>query len=107
MSSAASPLLMDLYQLNMIEAYLAEGATKPAVFEFVVRRLPDRRGFLVAAGLEQALEFLETLRFAAHELGWLGSTGRFSQRLLDYLAALRSTGAVHTIREGTVFFGNE
>jgi nicotinate phosphoribosyltransferase len=107
MSSAASPLLTDLYQLNMVEAYLAGGETKPAVFEFVVRRLPDRRGFLVAAGLEQALEFLKTLCYPADELRWLGSTGRFSKRLLDYLATLRFTGDVHAISEGTVFFGNE
>ena len=46
MHRAASPLLTDLYQLNMIEAYLAEGETGPAVFEFFVRRLPARRGFL-------------------------------------------------------------
>ena len=58
-----SPLLTDLYQLNMIEAYLAEGETKTAVFELFVRRVPARRGFLMAAGLEQALDFLETLRF--------------------------------------------
>ena len=107
MPSPASPLLTDLYQLNMVEAYLADGETGPAVFEFLVRRLPDRRGFLVAAGLEQALEFLETLRFPPDELGWLGTTKRFSQRLLDYLAALRFTGDVHAMPEGTVFFGNE
>ena len=107
MPSTASPLLTDLYQLNMVEAYLADGETGPAVFEFVVRRLPDRRGFLVAAGLEQALEFLETFRFPPDELRWLGATGRFSKRLLDYLAALRFTGDVHAMPEGTVFFGNE
>ena len=66
-------LLTDLYQLNMVEAYLAEGETKPAVFEFLVRRLPDRRGFLVAAGLEQALDYLETLRYPLDELRWLGT----------------------------------
>src|SRR5258707_15052890 len=107
MPSAASPLLTDLYQLNMVEAYLAEGATKPAVFEFAVRRLPARRGFLVAAGLEQALQFLETFRYPADELRWLGSTKRFSKRLLDYLAAVRFTGDAHAIPEGTVFFGSE
>src|SRR5258707_15859218 len=107
MLPAASPLLTDLYQLNMVEAYLAEGETKPAVFEFLVRRLPDRRGFLVAAGLEQALEYLETLRYSQDELRWLAGTGRFSERLLDYLAAFRFTGEVHAMPEGTVFFGNE
>jgi hypothetical protein len=63
MDLVATPLLTDLYQLNMIQTYLEHGQTKPAVFEFFVRRLPTRRGFLVAAGLEQALDFLEGLRF--------------------------------------------
>src|SRR5262245_3951780 len=107
MPAAASPLLTDLYQLNMVEAYLAEGEAAPAVFEFVVRHLPDRRGFLVAAGLEQALDFLATLRFSSDELDWLAATGHFSRRLLDYLARLRFSGEVHAMPEGTVFFANE
>jgi nicotinate phosphoribosyltransferase len=107
MPSLASPLLTDLYQLNMVEAYLADGETRPAVFEFLVRRLPDRRGFLVAAGLEQVLDYLEAFHFPPDELRWLASTMRFSPRLLDYLAELRFTGEVHAMPEGTVFFGNE
>jgi nicotinate phosphoribosyltransferase len=107
MDPGASPLLTDLYQLNMIEAYLAYDETKTATFEFFVRKLPARRGFLVAAGLQQALEFLEELRFTADEIDWLQGTGRFSRRLLDYLAALRFSGDVHAMPEGTVFFANE
>jgi nicotinate phosphoribosyltransferase len=107
MDAAASPLLTDLYQLNMVEAYLAGGNTRPAVFEFFVRKLPEQRGFLVAAGLEQALDFLEHLRFSAEELTWLAATGRFSSRLVDYLASLRFAGDVHAMPEGTVFFPNE
>jgi nicotinate phosphoribosyltransferase len=59
-----SPLLTDLYQINMIQAYLDHGDTETAVFELFVRSLPPRRGFLIAAGLEQALDFLENLRFS-------------------------------------------
>jgi len=77
MDLTTSPLLTDLYQFNMIQAYLEHGETKTAVFEFFVRKLPAQRGFLVAAGLEQALEFLENLRFSPEELQWLASTGRF------------------------------
>ena len=104
---AATPLLTDLYQLNMIEAYLDHCQTKTAVFEFFVRRLPARRGFLIAAGLEQALDYLENLHFSSKEIDWLAQTGRFSYRLLDYLAGLRFTGDVHAMPEGTVFFANE
>jgi len=107
MDPGSSPLLTDLYQLNMIEAYLAYGETKTAVFELFVRKLPARRGFLVAAGLEQALEFLEELRFSEGEVDWLKRSGRFSASTLDYLAQLRFSGDVHAMAEGTVFFGNE
>ena len=102
-----SALLTDLYQINMIQAYLDHGETKIAVFEFFVRNLPPRRGFLVAAGLEQALDFLENLRFPPEEIEWLRSTGRFGNNLLDYLAGFRFTGDVHAMPEGTVFFANE
>ena len=91
MEPGSNPLLTDLYQLNMIEAYLAYGETKTAVFELFVRRLPARRGFLMAAGLEQALKFLEDLRFAAEEIAWLRDTSRFSARTLAYLSDLRFT----------------
>ena len=107
MEPGSNPLLTDLYQLNMIEAYLACGETKTAVFELFVRRLPARRGFLIAAGLEQALKFLEDLRFAAEEIAWLRDTSRFSARTLAYLSDLRFTGDVHAMQEGTIFFANE
>jgi nicotinate phosphoribosyltransferase len=107
MEPGSSPLLTDLYQLNMIEAYLARGETRTAVFELFVRKLPRRRGFLMAAGLEQALEFLEGLRFSSDEIGWLKSTGRFNARTLAYLSDLRFTGNVHAMPEGTIFFANE
>ncbi len=102
-----SSLLTDLYQLTMVQAYLAHGDTDTAVFEFFARTLPPSRGFLLAAGLAQALDFLETLRFSDADLSWLKSTGRFDQKLLDYLAGFLFTGDVHAMPEGTVFFANE
>jgi nicotinate phosphoribosyltransferase len=107
MDLAASPLLTDLYQLNMIQAYLEHGETGTAVFEFFVRKLPREREFLVAAGLEQTLDFLESLRFSPEEIEWLARTGRFGKDLLDHLAQLRFTGDEHAMPEGTVFFANE
>ncbi len=91
----------------MIQAYLDHGDTDIAVFEVFVRTLPPRRGFLMAAGLEQAVDFLENLSFSPDEIAWLKSTGRFGQNLLDYLGTLRFTGDVHAMPEGTVFFANE
>ncbi len=107
MDLSQSPLLVDLYQLNMMESYLESGHTGLAVFEFFVRRLPERRGFLLAAGLEQALDYLETLSFSADDLDWLKSTGRFTPRFLDYLQRFRFTGEVHAMAEGTAFFADE
>src|SRR3974390_3056685 len=89
-----SPLLTDLYQINMIQAYLDHGDTNTAVFELFARSLPPRRGFLLAAGLQQALDFLEQLRFSAADIDWLASTGRFKKNLLDYLADFRFTSDV-------------
>jgi nicotinate phosphoribosyltransferase len=103
----ATPLLTDLYQLTMLQAYFEHGMEDTAVFEFFVRRLPPNRGFLVAAGLEQLLAFLEGLRFGAEELEWVRTCGYFSRDFPDRLAELRFTGDVHAMPEGTVFFENE
>ncbi|OGI41925.1 MAG: nicotinate phosphoribosyltransferase [Candidatus Muproteobacteria bacterium RBG_16_65_31] len=103
----SSPLLTDLYQLTMLQAYFEQGMNETAVFEFFVRRLPPNRGFLLAAGLEQALAFLENLRFTEEELDWVRKSGRFDKNFPDELARLRFTGDVHAMPEGTVFFANE
>jgi nicotinate phosphoribosyltransferase len=103
----SSPLLTDLYELNMVEAYLDRGMTDTAVFEFFVRNLPVGRGFLIAAGLEQALDFLERLRFSPEDLDWLTKTRRFSKDVIDYLADLQFTGDVDAMAEGTAFFPDE
>ena len=107
MEAATSPLLTDLYQINMIQAYLDHGDTETAVFELFVRSLPPRRGFLLASGLQQALDFLEQLRFSSADIDWLKSTGRFNKNLLDYVADFHFRGEVHAIAEGTAFFASE
>jgi nicotinate phosphoribosyltransferase len=107
MDAANSPLLTDLYQINMIQAYLDHGHTETAVFELFVRTLPPRRGFLLAAGLQQALDYLETLRFSEEEIAWLAGTKRFGKNLLDYLSSFRFAGDIHAMPEGTPFFAGE
>jgi nicotinate phosphoribosyltransferase len=103
----ASTLLTDLYQLTMVSAYQALGMDQVAVFEFFVRRLPPQRGFLVAAGLAQVLDYLEALRFEAAELQWLESTGRLQPEALRRLAGMQFTGDVDAMLEGSVFFADE
>jgi len=100
-------LLTDLYQLTMLQAYLEEEMHSTAVFELFVRKLPAGRNFLVAAGLEQALDYLENLSFRDEELAWLREQGGFSKRLIDYLGDFRFRGSVHAMAEGTVFFADE
>lgn len=100
-------LLTDLYQLTMLQAYYDQDMADTAVFEFFVRKLPAGRNFLVAAGLEQALAYLEGLRLSPDDLDWLAHCGRFHQPFVDSLADLRFTGEVHALAEGTVFFPNE
>lgn len=102
-----SVLLTDLYQLTMLQGYFHQGMEETAVFEFFIRRLPPERNFFLAAGLEQAVDFLEDLAFTADELDWLSKTGRFQKEFVDYLAELRFTGDVHAMPEGTVFFPHE
>jgi nicotinate phosphoribosyltransferase len=102
-----SGLLTDLYQLTMLDAYLARDMTETAVFEFFSRRLPANRSFLMTAGLEQLLDYLETTSFSKDEIEWLESTGRFTPKLLDYLADFRFSGEIRAMREGTIFFANE
>jgi nicotinate phosphoribosyltransferase len=85
MNLLTSALLTDLYQLTMMQAYVDKGMHEEAVFEFYVRSLPKRRGFLVADGLETLLTFLEGMRFSDEEMEYLAGTGIFSRGLLDYV----------------------
>ncbi|KAI5916409.1 nicotinate phosphoribosyltransferase [Thauera sp. 2A1] len=102
-----SALLTDLYELTMLQAYHDEGLHDSAVFELFVRELPLQRRFLMLAGIEQMLDYLENLRFTTAELDWLHGSGRFRSSFLDGLRDFRFTGDVHAMREGTMFFGNE
>lgn len=102
-----SVLLTDLYQLTMLQAYFDQGMADTAVFEFFVRKLPEGRNFFMAAGLEQVLDFLEEMRFTPEEADWLADTGKFSAPFLDSLRAMRFTGDVEAMPEGTLFFPDE
>jgi len=102
-----SLLLTDLYELAMLEAYAAHGMAETAVFELFVRKLPAERGFLMAAGLEQAVQFLEDMRFTPEDLAWLHRSGMFSPGFLDGLKDFRFTGDVDALPEGTLVFPDE
>ncbi len=107
MNPSGSALLTDLYQLTMLQGYFDHGMEGTAVFEFFVRRLPEKRNFLMAAGLEQVLSYLERLRFSEEDLDWLDNSGRFSKSFVEYLGQFHFTGDVHAMPEGTIFFPDE
>jgi nicotinate phosphoribosyltransferase len=101
------PLVTDLYELTMARAYFEHGMLEPATFSLFVRRLPPDRSYLVAAGLEDVLSFLEDLRFSPGALSYLESTGYFTPEFLDFLGRLRFTGEVRAVPEGRICFANE
>jgi nicotinate phosphoribosyltransferase len=103
-------LLTDLYELTMAAAYFENDFSADASFELFVRSLPKQRGFLIAAGLEQALEYLQNLRFEDDEIEYLQGLPvlqHVSDKFFDYLRAFRFTGDVWAIPEGTPVFGEE
>jgi nicotinate phosphoribosyltransferase len=106
-----SSLLTDLYQLTMAACYVGEGIEESkASFELFVRKLPDRFGYLIAMGLQQALEYLESLHFTDSQIRALQVTGIFEQapeRFWSLLRSSRFTGDVWAVPEGTAIFANE
>lgn len=102
-----NPLLIDLYQLTMMQAYFAEGMQKQAVFECFIRKLPKNRQFFIAAGLEQVLDYLEQIRFSTEDIDYLRSLKLFSEDFLNYLKVFRFEGDVNALPEGTIFFPHE
>ena len=104
-------LLTDLYELTMAAGYFEAGkAEQKATFELTVRKLPKNRNFVVAAGLEQVVEYLQNLSFAAAEIDYLRGLQQFSQvspGFFDYLRNFRFTGDLFAVPEGTPLFAGE
>ena len=109
-AAVSSGLLADLYELTMAAGYLETRFEARATFELFVRSLPPKRNFLIAVGLEQALEFLETLRFSPEDIAYLRrhpAFARISANFFEYLGAFQFTGDVWAMPEGTVCFPGE
>ncbi|MDQ3894627.1 MAG: nicotinate phosphoribosyltransferase [Actinomycetota bacterium] len=108
MAAPTSPLLVDLYQLTMGQAYFDAGlAEERGTFSLFYRTLPEGWGYLLAAGLEDVLGYLEALRFCEDDLAYLESTDLFTAPFLDHLRGLRFEGDVRAMLEGTLFFPQE
>ena len=104
-------LQTDLYELTMAAGYFAAGKTQEkAVFEFFVRRLPDNRDFLIAAGVEQAAEYLLDLTFTGPQIDYLRALPQFGNTpsaFWEYPREFHFTGDLFAMREGTPFFAGE
>ena len=99
-------LLTDLYELTMAQSYFDAGMNEIAVFDFFVRRV-DKRSYLLNAGLEQVLYYLENIEFTDNDIEWLRQSGRFSSEFLDYLKTFRFSGDLYAADEGEILFENE
>ncbi|HET9076097.1 MAG TPA: nicotinate phosphoribosyltransferase [Acidimicrobiales bacterium] len=99
-------LLTDLYELNMAASYIRRHMAGPATFSLFVRRLPPTRGFLVAAGIEDSLRWLEGFGFEEADLDYLVGLG-FDRRSVDAFAGMRFDGDVRAVPEGRIITANE
>jgi nicotinate phosphoribosyltransferase len=103
-------LKVDLYELTMSAAYLRAGRVPEATFELFVRRMPKNRGYLLCAGLQQALEYLQSFHFDREDLRYLRTLPVFADvdpSFFEAMENLRFTGDVWAVPEGTLVFANE
>jgi len=101
-------LLTDFYQINMMYAHFAKGTKdKRVVFDLYFRKTPCNNGYAIAAGLEQAIEYIKSLRFTEEEIRYLKSIDNYSEDFLNELQNLRFTGNLWAVPEGTFVFPHE
>ncbi|HUH70956.1 MAG TPA: nicotinate phosphoribosyltransferase [Mycobacterium sp.] len=107
MTPRSPALFTDLYEVTMAQAYMAEHMSGTAVFETVFRKLPQSRSYVMAAGLSDVVDFLETFQFRQADIDYLHGLRLFTEGFLQSLSAVRFTGDVWAVPEGTVVFPNE
>src|ERR1700737_2192973 len=105
--AAMNALLTDLYELNMVASYLRRRMNGTATFSLFVRRLPATRGFIVAAGIESCLDFLEQMRFEEEDLSYLRDGLGFTAADVESFRRFRFTGEVWAMPEGRIAFAGE
>lgn len=98
---------IDLYEVTMAMSYLHEGMTGPATFSLFVRDLPPERGFLVAAGLESALDYLGAFHVGQEDVDAFAAALHRPQEDLEPLLGLTFTGQVRAVPEGRIVLAGE
>ena len=99
-------LFTDYYELTMCASYFDNKNFEPATFDLFIRRLPENRSYFLFAGLEEALQYLQSIKFTEEHLAYLKKQG-FRKDFLNYLSKFKFTGEVWAVPEGTVAFPNE
>src|SRR5271157_442333 len=99
-------LFTDFYELTMCASYFDNKNFEPATFDLFIRRMPENRSYFLFAGLEEVLNYLESIKFTEEHLAYLKKQG-FKADFLDYLSGFRFTGDVCAVPEGTLAFPNE
>ncbi len=99
-------LFTDFYELTMCAAYFDNKNFETATFDLFIRRLPENRSYFLFAGLEEALSYLQSIKFTEEHLSYLKKQG-FKHDFLDYLRNFKFTGEAWAVQEGTVVFPNE
>ena len=100
-------LFTDLYQLTMAQAYWQSGRNAQATFSLFFRTPPADRGFFVCAGIDEALDYLETFSFTAEDIDYLRANDLFDGRFLDWLQTVGFTGGARAMGGGDFFFAGE
>ncbi len=101
-------LLCDFYELTMARGYFhSELKDQIAYFDVFFRRVPDGGGYAVFAGLEQIIEYIESIKFDDADIEYLRSKGIFDEEFLEYLKDFKFTGDIWSVEEGTVIFPHE
>lgn len=101
-------LVADFYEFTMSNGYLESGLDeKQAYFDMFFRKIPDNGGYVIFAGLEQVIQYIQELKFDDDDISYLKSLNIFSEKFLSYLKTFKFTGDVWAMPEGTVVFPNE
>ena len=101
-------MMTDLYELTMMNGYWRYGMAKNvAVFDLFYRKQGDETAHAVAAGLEQAIEYIRSLHFSAEDIAYLRSLNTFDEGFLNLLKNFRFTGDIDAVPEGTIVFPTE
>lgn len=100
-------LVTDLYEFTMSNGYFEKQREEKAYFDIFFRKVPDKGGYAIAAGLNEIIDYIQNLRFDNEDIEYLRSLNIFSENYLNYLATFKFTGDIWAIPEGTVVFPME